>query len=145
MGKLRSGRRAVALIWAWGLVALAGCGGPKLVPVSGKVTVGDQPLTTGRVYFTPDPAKGNTSRVICIGPVNDQGHYVLQTTGITPTETGKGAPPGWYKVTVRHKGGPGELRPPVNADYLDDNKTPLSVEVVVKPKPGRYDFKLTGP
>jgi hypothetical protein len=97
------------------------------------------------VYFTPDPEKGNTARVICIGPVDAQGHYELQTTGVTPTETGKGAPPGWYKVTVRHKGGPGELRPPVKNDYLDENKTPLSVEVVVKPAPGRYDFNLTSP
>src|SRR5215469_15494438 len=101
--KARWERQVWTLLAAWGLLALAGCGGPKRVPVSGQMTLGDQPLTTGRVFFSPDVSKGNNARVACVGRLDDQGRYELYTTGITPSETGKGAPPGWYKVTIREQ------------------------------------------
>jgi hypothetical protein len=135
-------KKAWALLWAWGLLALAGCGGPKRVPVSGKVTLGDKPLTTGRVFFSPDVAKGNNARVACVGRLDEQGGYELHTTGITNKDSGKGAPPGWYKVTIRQQGST-ELAPGIKPAYLDESTTPLSVEVVPDAPPGAYDLKLT--
>jgi hypothetical protein len=140
--KTRWERQVWTLLAAWGLLALAGCGGPKRVPVSGQVTLGDQPLTTGRVFFSPDVSKGNNARVACVGRLDDQGRYELHATGITPSESGKGAPPGWYKVTIREQGST-KLDPRVKSIYLNEDKTPLSIEVVVKPAPGAYDFDLS--
>jgi hypothetical protein len=124
------------------LLALAGCGGLKLVPVSGKVTLNGKPLSGGGVSFSPDASRGNKARVSCLGRINAQGHYELSTSGVKGSDSGKGAPLGWYKVTlVTTLPGSPEISLP--GKYLDPDKTPLSVEVVAKPEPGRYDFELT--
>jgi hypothetical protein len=130
------------LVCAVGLLALAGCGGPKLVSVSGKVTVGGQPLTTGQVLFSPDPSKGNNARVACVGRLDDQGRFELSTAGVTGSERGKGAPLGWYKVTIRKQLNSTEMSPRINPDCFDESKTPLSVQVVASPQAGAYDFEV---
>jgi hypothetical protein len=140
--KKEMGRWGCVLLGAWGLLALTGCGGPKRLPVSGKVTLGGQPLTTGRVFFSPDVSRDNNARVACVGRIDDQGRYELHTTGITNTESGKGAPPGWYKVTIRPQGSK-DLDPRIKPIYLDESKTPLSIEVVARPSSGAYDLELT--
>jgi hypothetical protein len=39
---------------------------------------------------------------------------------------------------------PGNDTPiPVNQKYTDAGKTPLSIEVVAQPEPGRYDLQFT--
>ncbi len=46
---------------ALGLALLAGCSAePARTDVSGTVTFDGKPLRRGRIYFDPDPAKGNT-------------------------------------------------------------------------------------
>jgi hypothetical protein len=141
MAKAPWSRPAWSILCACGLLAWAGCGGLKLVPVSGKVTLGDKPLSGAAVSFVPDASKGNNARLSCMGRIGADGRYELTSNGVTRSETGKGAPPGWYKVTLVTTL-PGAPEITVNPNYLDADKTPLSIEVVDNPEPGRYDFKL---
>ncbi len=138
---MRMANRALRLRLGQGLCACAllgivGCGGFKVVPVSGKATLEGAPLTHGAVSFNPDSSKGNTARASCTGRITGEGHYELYTDD--GHRVVKGAPVGWYKVTILF---PGEDKPPpVNKKYLDFAKTDLAVEVVEKPEPGRYDL-----
>jgi hypothetical protein len=116
---------------------LSGCGGR--VAVSGKVTVGDKPLTNGNIVFVPDRDKGNTSLAEPRGTIDDQGHYELSTDGK------KGAPPGWYKVCVVSAVDaipdirkPTKTQSPIDERYATAARTDLSVEVPAGP----FDFKL---
>src|SRR2546430_2423977 len=98
---VRRGWLSVGLPGALGLTFLVGCGGVRRVPVSGTVTLDGQPINGGNMVFTPDSAKGNTHRINCISPIIKDGHYTLETNGVTRDESGSGVPLGWYKVTFR--------------------------------------------
>jgi hypothetical protein len=136
-------------------VLTAGCGDDsgvgKTLPVAGKVTLDDKPVTATStiVLFKPDSAKGNTSTFEPTATVDSGGNYTLSTRGK------RGAPPGWYKVTVtatelrsdaatdphRHsRPSPRSLLP---AKYGQAATTPLSIEVVESAASGAYDLKLT--
>ncbi len=135
------------LFSAWllmcGLFAFAGCGGPKMVPVTGKVMLADQPLTVGRINFIPDRAKGNNQSVACIGRPNSQGAYELVTVTVRG-ESKKGAFPGWYKVTFLNSNEFKEdLQGKVNRKFMDEKSSPFSIEVVENPEPDRYNFTVT--
>ena len=144
MTNVARARCVVSLCCACGLLTLAGCGGQfKLVPVAGAVTVNGEPLNQFRVSFVPDTAKGNTTPVSCLGRIQG-GRFELQTMAVKASDGGAGAPLGWYKV-VLVTGLPGDPEPNFDAKFADVNTTPLSVEVVENPEPGRYDLKLTGP
>jgi hypothetical protein len=97
----------VKLLWLACLGAALGLAGSsedkigKTVPVSGKVTLGGEPLTAGVVVFTPDAGKGNTSKWTASGVIGKDGTYTLQT------DTKDGAPPGWYKVSINTNVPPG--------------------------------------
>jgi hypothetical protein len=121
------------------LMAMVGCGGIRLVPVTGKATLNGKPLTGAVVYFNADPAKGNTHRVDSHGKIGADGQYEIYTD--EGGKVRKGAPVGWYKVTFL-TGLPGA--PPVDLDgkYLDFDKTTLSIEVVDDPRAGAYDLPL---
>jgi hypothetical protein len=112
----------------------------KLVPVSGKVTVAGKSLTTGSVTFRPDASRGNTSPHQPTAPIDAEGHYEL----FVPPER-KGAPPGWYKIVVfaYDNPRPGRLKSFINTKYQEEKTTPLTVEVIENPEPGRYDLNLT--
>jgi hypothetical protein len=142
---VRRGWLPLAILGAFALTSVLGCG-PKRVPVAGTVTLDGEPLNVGQLVFTPDNAKGNTSRIVCTSPIRD-GRYNLETSGVTRSESGSGVPPGWYKVSYRNLFEGTKKRPVapvnVNAKFQDPEKTPLSVEVKDKPEPGAYDFKLT--
>jgi hypothetical protein len=126
------------------LLTAAGCSGPGLVPVSGKVTVDNKPLRSGNVLFVPDREKGNTADVEPRSLINESGVYELTTAGKP------GAPPGWYKVAVA-----GGDDSPANEDnskpklglslvaerYNDPEKTDLRVEVKAD---GSFDLNLSG-
>jgi hypothetical protein len=142
MRHLPPGRVLAVSLGLWGLLTAAGCGGPRLVPVSGVVTLDGKPLSHAVVSFNADATKGNTATVSCVGRLNEQGQYQLKTMAVKKSDSGEGAPLGWYKVTLL-TGLPGEPEITVNPKYLDPSKTPLSVEVVENPAPGQYDLKLT--
>jgi hypothetical protein len=136
-------------------LAAAGCGDAsgvgRTLPVAGRITLDGTPLTaaTTVVLFKPDAARGNAAPWEPTGTVDAQGNYTLNTKGR------RGAPPGWYKVTVTAveaqanavKGKRLQLPTPrslVPARYGQAATTPLAVEVVENPTPDAYDLKLTG-
>jgi hypothetical protein len=137
-------------------LAMAGCtsdsGVGKTYPVSGKVTLDDEPVTAERttILFKPDASRGNTSPFEPTGTVDDQGVYTLSTNGQ------EGAPPGWYKVIVtavseppQHPKAPDKRtnRPIalslLPARYGQAHTSNLAIEVVERPPSGAYDLKLT--
>jgi hypothetical protein len=157
MSNLRPGTLLVLpSLAAIGLLAAPGCGDTsgigKTLPVAGKVTLDDTPLTAPStvLLFKPDASRGNTSLWEPTGTVDDQGNYVLFTNGK------KGAPPGWYKVLVTasavqtdgSSGSPHKRPVPrslVPARYGQAATTPVTIEVVEAPTPEAYDLKLTSP
>jgi hypothetical protein len=137
------GRPVWLVLCICGLFTLPGCGSRfNPVPVSGMVTVDGQPLTHFRLSFVPDAAKGNTTPVSVMAPIDAQGRYDLRTTAARRADGGRGAPLGWYKVVVVI-GAPGDPECVVDPIFLNVDKTPLSIEVVENPEPGYYDLKLT--
>ena len=142
----QSRSRATILLTLLGFVWLGiGCSGddsPRLVPVSGHVTVDGKPLTSGTVTLRPDKSQGNTYGGEPLGDINEQGEYTILTRGKP------GAPLGKYKVTVTSSGpitsdntkaNPKNL---LNMTYFHADITPLAVEVVKEPAAGAYDLKL---
>jgi len=114
----------------------------KLVPVSGTATLDGKPLSQCTVAFNADTAKGNQHTVSCVGRLDGSGQFQLKTIAVRGNEGGPGAPPGWYKVTLM-TGLPGDPEIKVKPVFLDANKTPIELEVVENPGPGRYDLKFT--
>src|SRR5262245_7526088 len=110
----RSG--ALGVLWACAVLPMGGCGGVKRVPVTGAITLDGQPLQGGVLLFHPDESRGNTARVSCTGPVKG-GRYTLVTSGVTRSDTGEGAPLGWYKVTLINDL-PGMAEIKVHSKYL---------------------------
>jgi hypothetical protein len=141
-GLVQRKRFIVAVVGAFVLIPLASCEkGIRRVPVSGTVTLDGQPLQGGVLMFYPDESKGNTARVGCSGPVKN-GRYSLVTAGVTQIDTGTGAPLGWYNVTLLTDL-PGTPEIKVDKKYLRPETTPLQVEIVENPPPGKYDLQLT--
>ncbi|HXD85262.1 MAG TPA: hypothetical protein VN641_02130 [Urbifossiella sp.] len=139
---LRSvGRCGFGFVWLalCGLLAGCGDGGPKLYPVTGKVTVGGKPLTSGTVVYNPE--KSNSFTGICVGELNGEGVYTLNTRGKP------GAPAGAYKVTISSTGPVSQdnTKPPtkslINTGYSLVETTNL--ETTVGDNPGKYDFEVT--
>ncbi len=135
--------RVVCLSFAcW---TLSGCetGGERLTPVTGKVTVGGAPLTSGSVTFQPDAAKGNKTQHIPVGTLDGEGNYKLMSA------TAEGAPLGWYKVTVTAQAPidpSNPYAPPkhlIDPKFSDPSTSGFAVEVVENPVPGAYDFQVT--
>jgi hypothetical protein len=143
---VRPGWLWLAVLGAFALSSVTGCGGVRRVPVSGTVTLDDKPLNGGYLEFTPDAAKGNTAKINGMSPIKD-GRYNLETNGITRADSGPGVPLGWYKVTFRILEESTKKHPQaplnVNDKYKSAETTPLSVEVKDNPEPGAYDFKMT--
>jgi hypothetical protein len=132
-----------------GAALAVGCGGSsvKLVPVSGKVTVGGQPVTSGQVSFVPVTegegvnAKAAPGSAPASGQIEASGEYKLFTNGK------EGAAPGKYKVTVTPSmmptGGTKAPTAPFNAKFSDIKQTPLTKEVASGAAAGAYDLNLT--
>jgi hypothetical protein len=124
------------------LFLVVGCGGPAsvaTVPVSGKVTVDGQAVTSGQVSFIAVDEKVGAG--LCTGTISASGEYKISSDGKP------GAPLGKYKATVTPlmaaPTGGGAPALPYNAKYSSVKSSPLSIEVVSSPAPGAYDLKLT--
>jgi hypothetical protein len=150
-----SGRFGLAVGVCAAAWAAAGCGKPalKLAPVSGKILVGDKPLTFGSVQFRADISRGNRSMEVPVASVQPDGSFELLTG------TRKGAPLGWWKVLViadnfqvfdpppspnwpLFPDGWEPPKPLVHQRYLTVPTTDLTVEVVEHPGAGAYVLKL---
>jgi hypothetical protein len=130
-----------AVLMACGAMLVVGCGGEaeKLAPVVGKVTVNGKPLKSGTVSFRPEQASKSQHQPN--GTIDAEGNYEMT---VPPDK--KGVPPGWYKVVVVALDDPWPGKPLksfVDMKYADEKTTPLKLEVVANPEPGRYDLKLT--
>jgi hypothetical protein len=142
---VRRGSLSLAILGAFALTFVSGCGGVRRLPVSGTVTLDGAPINGGYLEFTPDSTKGNTAKIIGKSLIRE-GRYNLETNGITRSDSGSGVPLGWYKVTFRNE--ETSRKHPVaqinvNEKYMSAETTPLQVEVKDNPDPGAYDFKMT--
>jgi hypothetical protein len=138
---------AAALAVAVGLAAGCGRGGPRLVPVEGKVFVNDQPVQAGEtvkgyVVLHPDQSKGNMTQEHVSATINPDGSFKVVT------RDREGAPTGSYKVTVdlakTNPKDPYDYKALIEGKYLEKDKSGLVFEVVENPEPGRYDIKIPG-
>ena len=135
------------LVVSLAVALLPGCSSSSkgtLVPVSGTMTVNDQPLQHGTVVFHPDPDRGNNDKREPRGVIaaEQPGAYRLTT------DNKDGAPSGWYKVTVNAIKPSVGMRPTewiADQKYADEKTSGLSVEVLKDAKTGAYDFKLDPP
>jgi len=117
------------------LLAFAiGCGsGPKLVPVTGVVTLNGKPLGGAVIQFLPDPATGEVYTAEDLtGP---EGNYKAQTKGRS------GVVPGKYRVVVTK-----DMTPPppaaISEQFKDD---PFMANLSARgPEVGKTAKKDTG-
>ena len=127
-----------ALCAALALSLATGCGGPKLAPVSGKITVAGQPATRGTVTFMPEESKG-TSGKAAVGEIGPDGTYTLRTF-----DPGDGAIVGHHRVLVSGRGlEDAENQPPdakIPLRYSNPQKSDLKAEV--KSGANQLDFDL---
>lgn len=138
------------------LVTMAGCGPsyPETAPVTGKVTLDGQPLSTGKIVFYPKEGRP------AMGQIEPDGTYTLTTF-----EEGDGALPGEHKVTIKAtevvggqmpksfeeevalgtKGGPtmspGELKWLAPSKYAQRETSPLAATVTLEGE-NQIDFEL---
>jgi len=89
-------------------VVICGCGSAaekpefasKLVPVTGTVTLNDQPLAGVMVIY--QPAKGQAEGENAFGVTDESGKYTLHTSMVGQSmEDSQGAVPGQYKVFIQ--------------------------------------------
>lgn len=113
-----------------GLAALTGCG-PKLVPVTGTLTKGADPIPNVIVQFSPvDPRSGGME---AYNQTDGQGRFTLRTL-----TRGPGVVPGEYKVLLQPPDfGPGVKLVP--GHLRDISATPWRVTV---PATGITDLRL---
>jgi hypothetical protein len=91
----RLAMQGMAVLAALAGLWMAGCGGsegPSTIPVSGKVTLNGEPLTSGEVAFVPK--EGDGTRRPGIGRIEEDGTFVLMS------HSKEGVEPGDYKVVV---------------------------------------------
>jgi hypothetical protein len=108
--------RTVLLLAA---LAVCGCGGPRMAPVTGKVTLKGEGLTAGDIWLHAAP--GNDWK-------GDKPSSLLQLDGGFTIRThphGDGAPVGAYKVTL----GPSLANRIGKPKLADPEKTPWTLEV----------------
>jgi hypothetical protein len=133
----------VGLVFSLAALGFSGCGpsGPKLVPVQGTVTLTDgTPVAYGHIILHPDASRGNASKEVCQGTIQDGSYTVL-------TGARKGAPVGAYRVSIEaakevDPNNPYFTEWLADERYVDPDRSNLTLEVVENPEPGRYDFKL---
>jgi hypothetical protein len=117
-------------------LSAVGCGGPKLVPVSGTVLVNGRPIGDLRLEFLPDPERG-TQGQRSTATTDKEGNFQLlyEPTSKPGAEAGKhrivvfdllrheGIPVGGRKEDVRLK--PSRIR----MEYANAASTPLKQDV----------------
>lgn len=98
-------------------IALLGCGGSSFPSVTGKVTLGGAPLSSGRLLFHP-----TTDGPLGTAQIQADGTFVAHTGSQT------GLPPGEYKVSVQPDLTPSG--PMVPEQFKNPATTTLTVKVV---------------
>lgn len=147
---MRFARRLTACPLPMALAAIllcqgSGCeksGTSKLVPVSGKVLHGDQPLTRGSLSFRLQDEAAGSSSPEPYGTIEADGTYKMYTSQKL------GAPVGKYYVLVvcteemdpqKSSATPKSL---IDLKYAELDSRLISIEVVEQAAPGQYDIVL---
>jgi hypothetical protein len=120
------------------LALLAGCGGPEIAPVSGRVTFNGQPVGPGTVIFVPDDPSGTSGRS-AVGQFAEDGIYRLTTTN-----DGDGAVVGRHRVIIQPAGTDESTTPAksqIPLRYADPQVSGLTAEV--ESGTNTIDFPLT--
>lgn len=127
--------RPVALSLCAGLVGLlvAGCGagGPQRTDLSGNVTYQGEPVAAGKIYFTPDAARGNS------GP----GSFAEIREGRYATTPGHGIVGGAYRVRIV-----GYDTPPAGEGEAGGGEplfAPRQIEVDLPKEGGTFDLVVS--
>ncbi len=109
--------------------SVAGCGGPVLYSVSGKVTKGGQPLAGVSIAFVPDP--GNAIQTPGAATTDDSGSYTAVGG------EGGGLAPGKYLVGVtKWKGTLESAAKPSEVPTADPYQASLASGALSGPSPG---------
>lgn len=105
------GNLSVSSVVAVGLLMVCSCdsGTPKTVPVSGKVTLKNQPVEGVTVIFSRGQSSMTTGEV-AIGKTDANGEYTL-TSHFGPQVSAAGAVIGEYKVTISKSVPPPNIDP----------------------------------
>jgi hypothetical protein len=126
---MRSGRLSASLLLAWAVTALAvaGCGGPSKVAITGKVTKNGQPLQVGEktlvtVTFGPEDVKVGQTYPAKFN--RQEGTYQVEI------------PPGKYTVNIvvafpREPGRPPLSRPPEDAKTVYDLSEAKTLDIEI--------------
>lgn len=140
---MRGSLRAVLVVIVGATIAtVSGCG-PRLVPVSGRVTMAGKPVDRGHIWFVPDMEKGAKHSNFTPCALDADGRYALKT------EDRPGILPGPYKVVIFAT----KNEPPENpngwvpdwivpAKYADHSTSGLAVEVADSAEPVIHNFDL---
>lgn len=147
-------------------LSLVGCDrGPKLVPVTGTVTLDGKPLPFKSLYFYPDRSAGTQGNGSGAFTDKEGKYYLIANIGGT-TRDQRGVQPGKYRVAVTEsvipisekdfapqaaadksaEPGPGliyterPMRREIPSVYSSENSTPLVVDV--PENGGTFDFEL---
>jgi len=91
-------KTAVLLPCMLALLLVAGCGGQKPVPVSGKVTLNEQPLEGAIVTFIPENGASNAELPGATGRTGADGTFEMK---VADKENASGAHIGSYVVRIR--------------------------------------------
>jgi len=121
----------VGVVWAV-MLALAGCSGPRLVPVSGSVVWEDGTpaveLADGSVTFE---SVGSERRISCVGTIDKSGQFTMMTNA-----PGDGVPPGEYRVVVTEPVADVDVAPKPILDprFLKFETSGLTVTITNQPR-----------
>lgn len=144
MSSLRLSRCCRLLVVALSIVVTScsnDAGGAKLVPVKGKITVGDQPLKRGSILFRLQSPAGNAPEPY--GSIEPDGSYTMYTNNKP------GAPIGKYYAIIEASEEIDPSKPSatpkslIDAKYADAANKLISIEVVESPTSSQYDIKLS--
>ena len=134
--------------WSIAIAALVccGCGGERLYPVEGRVTIEGSPLATGSVVLFPDDGRAQPSDRIPQAKLNPSGEYRIVTAGQP------GAPAGKYRVAIVAQtdvrpmnlpANPMNVYPLIDQKYFTSANTTLRIEVGPNPAIAAYDLAVT--
>lgn len=137
---MRQSRTVILVIF----LEVAGCrtAEERYIPVSGQISVEDQPLPAGRIVFYPDAERGNALRSQPCGVIDEQGGFRMATNGRP------GVAPGWYRVAIfalREPEPGAEPAPPewlASERYSDASLSGLTVHVEEQASEHSFQFTL---
>jgi hypothetical protein len=111
-------------------LAASGCGGKmKFVPVSGRVTMGGQPLANVRVQF--QPVEGENPGPCSVGDTDSDGRFTLKVS--SQQWSGNGAVVGRHRVSIGTIL-PGEGQVATDASVGTEDGAPLAGKELIPPK-----------